>query len=76
MDDEWIERVKRNNAKIKNDLINQGKEEGKKEGIKETIKAMIKSMLSYNETDEKIINYTKVSKKELEKIKKELQIQN
>lgn len=76
MDDEWIERVKRNNAKIKNDLINQGKEEGKKEGIKETIKAMIKSMLNYNETDEKIINYTKVSKKELEKIKKELQIQN
>ena len=76
MDDEWIERVKRNNSKIKNDLINQGKEEGKKEGIKETIKAMIKSMLSYNETDEKIINYTKVSKKELEKIKKELQIQN
>lgn len=76
MDDEWIERVKRNNAKIKNDLINQGKEEGKKEGIKETIKAMIKSMLSYNETDEKIINYTKVSKKELEKIKKEVQIQN
>ncbi len=72
MDDEWIERVKRNNAKIKNDLINQGK----KEGIKETIKAMIKSMLNYNETDEKIINYTKVSKKELEKIKKEVQIQN
>ena len=76
MDDEWIERFKRNNAKIKNDLINQGKEEGKQEGLKETIKAMIKSMLSYNETDEKIINYTKVSKKELEKIKKELQIQN
>ena len=61
MDEEWIARVKRNNKRIKEGLINKGK--------LETLKEMVKNMLKYNETDEKIMNYTKIEKSELEKIK-------
>lgn len=68
MDEEWIARVKRNNKRIKEGLINKGK--------LETLKEMVKNMLKYNETDEKIMNYTKIEKSELEKIKKEIQMQN
>lgn len=67
MDEEWMERVKRNNKKIKEGLMNKGKIE--------LLKEMIKNMLTYNETDEKIMNYTEIEKSELEKIKKEIQMQ-
>jgi len=84
MDEEWIERIKRNNKKLEEKLINQGKEaglaEGRIEGLAkgklENLISMIKNMLSYNETDEKIMKYTKVDEKQLEKIKKEIQMQN
>ena len=47
----------------------EGRKEGRKEGIKDTIMEIVKNMLKFGETEEKIIQYSGISKEELEEIK-------
>ncbi len=46
------------------------REIGKKEGIFEMLKKSVKNMIQFGEDEEKIMKYMKISKEELEKIKK------
>ena len=52
----------------------EGKEEGKKEGEKTAKIEMAKQMLLDDESIDKIIKYTKLSEKEIEKLKTELNL--
>ena len=70
--EDLVERIKKNEEKMKRALIRKGKNEGKKESLIE----VIINMLKRNEDEEKIMEYTNVKKDELEKIKKEMQMQN
>lgn len=67
MDDEWFETIKRNEAKKENKL--------RKEGKKETILEIIKNMLELNQDEKTIMKFTKAKKSDIEKAKKELQMQ-
>ena len=71
MDDEWFETIKRNEAKKENKL----RKEGKKLGKKETILEIIKNMLELNQDEKTIMKFTKAKKSDIEKAKKELQMQ-
>ncbi len=62
--EEWIERVKRNDALEEKRLREEGK--------KEIINNLVKNMLKNNENEEKIMQYTSISKKEFQAIKKSL----
>lgn len=62
--DEWVKRVRRNNKKNEKRLI--------KNGIQQTLKMLVKNMLLNNEDEAKILQYTNLSQKEYQKIKKEL----
>ena len=62
--EDLVERIKKNEEKIRKKLIREGKKE------------VIINMLKRNEDEEKIMEYTNVKKDELEKIKKEMQMQN
>lgn len=70
--EDLIERIKKNEEKIRKGLINKGKQKGKKEGIIE----IITNMLSKNEDEEKIMEYTNVEIEEIRKIKRQLKIAN
>ena len=62
--DEWVKRVRRNNERNEKRLI--------KNGIQQTLKMLVKNMLLNNEDEAKILQYTNLSQKEYQKIKKEL----
>ena len=62
-----VKRIKSYEERREKRLINKG--------IKETITSMVINMLKFNESEEKIIKYTNVKKEEIEKIKKQLEIQ-
>lgn len=66
--DEWVKRVRRNNEKNEQKLIKKGE----KTGMHQTLKNFIKNMLLNNEDEAKILQYTNLSQKEYQKIKKEL----
>lgn len=84
MDDEWVETIRKNDEIEKQKLINAGIETGIKTGIKTGIRTggknklheIIKNMLTLNESEQKIMLYTKAKKSEIEKVRKELQAQN
>ena len=52
----------------------QGINEGKTEGINISKRNMVIAMLEANESEEKIIKYAEIDKKELEKIKKSIKV--
>ncbi len=67
------QQVVRNQFKmIRRDGLIEGIEQGLDQGREEGLKQAIKGMLINNVEDDIIINSTGVSKKELEKIKKEM----
>ena len=66
--DEWVKRVRRNNEKNEQKLIKTGKHQ--------TLKNFIKNMLLNNEDEAKILQYTNLSQKEYQKIKKELKVES
>lgn len=71
-----LERIEKEDRQIREICRQEGKREGKREGIKEGIsKAKIeiaKEMIKQKIDIEKICRCTKISKKEIEKIKKEI----
>lgn len=88
---EWLERVKKNEAKRKEELIKQcikegteqgmrqgmrqGIEQGIEQGIRQGILETVKRMAKMNLKDEFIKKATGVNENEIEKIKEELEIQ-
>ena len=70
--DEWVKRVRRNNEKNEQKLIKKGE----KTGMHQTLKNFIKNMLLNNEDEAKILQYTNLSQKEYQKIKKELKVES
>ena len=79
--EEWLERVKRNEAKRKERLIKQcmkegmekGMERGIEKGIKKGIFETIKRMINMNLNIEIIKQATGVDENNIEKIRKELE---
>jgi len=63
--EDLIERIKANEKKKERAL--------KREGIKETIKSVITNMLKANQDEEFIMKITNVKRKEIEKIRQELE---
>ena len=59
----------------KKEALEEGKKEGIKEGVLETLVSTIKNMLKYHEDEEKIMKYTNAKREDIEKIKKELEMQ-
>lgn len=74
--DEWLERVKRNDEKIRKGLMKQWERKGERNGRMKIIEQYIKNMLKYKETDEKIMQYTNINQEQLERIKKKIQAQS
>ena len=66
--DEWLESIRRNDAKIKMNWMKDGMKKGRKQGIT----AILKNMLENKVDIESIMKYTNVEKEEIEKIKKEM----
>lgn len=80
MDEEWEKRIQEGDAEEKakierkmEERARRAEEIGEKNGIKTAIKQMVQNMIRCNETDEKIILYANINKRELSKIKQELQ---
>lgn len=84
MDEEWEKRIQEGDAEEKAKIERKmkerarraeerGEKRGEKHGIKTAIKQMVQNMIRCNETDEKIILYANINKRELSKIKQELQ---
>ncbi len=69
--DEVIERINRNEAKREKRLIASSTKIGKKAGIME----IVKNMLLLNQDEKTIMKFTKVKKEDIEKVKKELNMQ-
>ena len=63
--EDLVERIKKNEEKMKRALIRKGKEEGKKEGIIE----ITRKLLNQNMSIEQIISITDLEKKEILKLK-------
>lgn len=70
--EEWLERVRKNDARIERNLIKKGEQKGRTDGIIEGIMTIVKNMLKNNMDDESIMKYTNVKKEEIEKARKEL----
>lgn len=84
MDEEWEKRIQEGDAEEKAKIERKmeerarraeerGEKRGEKNRIKTAIKQMVQNMIRCNETDEKIILYANINKRELSKIKQELQ---
>ncbi len=67
--EDWIERMKANRKKEDREL----KKKAREEGIKETITSIIKNMLKANQDEDTIIKFTNAKRKEIEKVRKELE---
>ena len=66
--DEWLERVKRNDERIKRRIV--------RKALERTLIQYIRNMLNNKETDEKIMQYTNINQEELDRIKKKIEAQN
>lgn len=60
--EDWIKRIKANEKKKEKALI------------RDTIKSIVKNMLKENQDEDTIMKYTKVKRKDIEKIRKELEV--
>ena len=66
--EEWLERVKRNDERIKRRIV--------RKALERTLIQYIRNMLNNKETDEKIMRYTNINQEELDRIKKKIEAQN
>lgn len=62
------ERIRINEATMKENLIKKGR----KQGIKQKMLNVIKNMLEQNEDEEKIMRYTNAKREDIEKVKRKL----
>ena len=65
---ELIERIKKEEAKIRKEAVKVAEEKGEKKGRKEEKVEIATEMKKDGEAIEKIIKYTNLSKKEIEKL--------
>lgn len=70
--EDLVERIKKYEERKEKRLVGKGKVEGAKEAIIN----MIKNMLKLNQDEEFIMKCTNAKKEDIEKIKKELEMQN
>ena len=81
---ELIQRIKKEEEKIREEMIRtaekkslqKGKKEGKKEGKIEKAIEMAKEMLNDGVSMEKVVKYTRLTKKEVEQLKEDVQQDN
>ena len=76
--EDWIERMKANRRRedreLKKKAIREGRAEGRVQGIKETIKLIVKNMLKENQDENTIIKFTNIERKEIDEIRRELEM--
>ena len=84
MDEEWIERIKRNERKKEKKLTEagitigrkEGLQEGKREGVrvgkKETIIEIVKNMLKLNQDENTIMKFTNAKREDIEEAKRQM----
>lgn len=70
--EDLFERIEKNEARIRKNLINKGRTAGRAEGRLESMMNIIKNMLQQNEDKEKIMRYTNAKIEDIEAAKKEL----
>lgn len=73
--EDLIQRLKAKEERREKALRMEGIKEGIKEGVEETIIEIIRNMLKANQDEETIMKYTNAKKEDIERIKKELEMQ-
>ena len=72
MDEEWIERIKRNERKKEKKLTEKGKKDGRMEGKRETIIEIVKNMLKLNQDENTIMKFTNAKREDIEEAKRQM----